>query len=73
MHAGDRTPTTDDLTLALAGGDVGIALQPLVDLRSGRIVRLEALARWQHPVRGQIAPATFVPLAESCGAATELT
>jgi len=73
MQAGERTPTTDDLKLALAGGDIGIALQPLVDLRSGRILRLEALARWQHPVRGQIAPTTFVPLAESCGAATGLT
>ena len=61
-----------DLEQALAHGDVGIALQPLVDLRTGNVVRLEALARWEHLVRGQIAPATFVPIAERSGAATSL-
>jgi EAL domain-containing protein (putative c-di-GMP-specific phosphodiesterase class I) len=61
-----------DFEQALAHGDVRIALQPLVNLRSGQVVRLEALARWEHPVRGQIAPATFIPLAEQCGEATAL-
>ena len=61
-----------DFEQALARGDVGIALQPLINLRSGQVVRLEALARWQDPLRGQIAPATFIPLAESCGQATAL-
>jgi EAL domain-containing protein (putative c-di-GMP-specific phosphodiesterase class I)/CheY-like chemotaxis protein len=62
----------DDFEQALARGDVGIALQPLVNIRTGQVVRLEALARWQDPVRGQIAPATFIPLAETCGQATAL-
>jgi EAL domain-containing protein (putative c-di-GMP-specific phosphodiesterase class I) len=62
----------EDFEQALAHGDVGIALQPLVNIRSGQVVRLEALARWQDPVRGQIAPATFIPLAETCGQATAL-
>jgi len=61
-----------DFEQALARGDIGIALQPLVNIRSGQVVRLEALARWQHPLRGQIAPSTFIPLAESCGQATAL-
>jgi EAL domain-containing protein (putative c-di-GMP-specific phosphodiesterase class I) len=61
-----------DFEQALARGDVGIALQPLVNIRNGEIVRLEALARWQHSVRGQVAPATFIPLAESCGQVTAL-
>ncbi|MEA2661986.1 MAG: hypothetical protein QOH08_1558 [Chloroflexota bacterium] len=61
-----------DFEQALARGDVTIALQPLVNLRSGKVVRLEALARWKHPVRGQIAPASFIPLAERSGAATAL-
>src|SRR5438067_611848 len=73
MQGLDQTVSPDDFEEALVRGDIGIALQPLVDLRSGEVVRLEALARWQHPVRGQIAPATFVPLAERCGAATALT
>jgi EAL domain-containing protein (putative c-di-GMP-specific phosphodiesterase class I) len=68
----ETTLVPEDFEQALAHGDVGIALQPLVNLRSGNVVRLEALARWQHPLRGQIAPATFIPLAEHCGAATAL-
>jgi EAL domain-containing protein (putative c-di-GMP-specific phosphodiesterase class I) len=68
----DRSLAPVDFQQALAQGDVSIALQPLVNLRSGQVVRLEALARWRHPVRGQIAPATFIPLAEQCGAATPL-
>jgi EAL domain-containing protein (putative c-di-GMP-specific phosphodiesterase class I) len=67
-----RSLVPEDFEQALALGDIGIALQPLVNLRSGKVVRLEALARWQHPVRGQIAPSTFIPLAESCGQATTL-
>jgi EAL domain-containing protein (putative c-di-GMP-specific phosphodiesterase class I) len=67
-----RSLVPEDFERALARGEIGIALQPLVNIRSGRVVRLEALARWQDPVRGQIAPATFIPLAESCGQATAL-
>src|SRR5436309_12558257 len=72
MQGLDQTVSPDDFEEALVRGDIGIALQPLVNLRSGEVVRLEALARWQHPVRGQIAPATFVALAEQCDAATAL-
>lgn len=61
-----------DFQEALARGELSVALQPLVNLRTGMVVRFEALARWQHPVRGQIAPATFIPLAERCGEATAL-
>jgi EAL domain-containing protein (putative c-di-GMP-specific phosphodiesterase class I) len=68
----ETTLRPEDFEQALARGDVGIALQPLVNIRSGQVMRLEALARWQHPVRGQIAPSTFVPLAERCGEATAL-
>src|SRR5258708_2291186 len=72
MPPADHTLTSEDFEQALTRGEVGIALQPLVNLRSGDVVRLEALARWEHPVRGQISPATFVPLAEECGEATAL-
>ena len=61
-----------DFQEALALGHVTVAVQPLVNIRSGGVARLEALARWQHPVRGQIAPATFIPLAESCREVTAL-
>src|SRR2546430_3444486 len=72
MLPATRSLVPADFERALARGDIGIALQPLVNLRSGQVVRLEALARWQHALRGQIAPATFVPLAERCGATTSL-
>lgn len=46
--------------------------QPLIDLASGRIVAVEALARWQHPVRGLVSPGEFIPVAESCGRIVEI-
>ena len=41
--------------------------QPEVELRSGRIIGLEALLRWNHPKRGQISPSVFIPIAERSG------
>ena len=41
--------------------------QPKIDLRTGEVVGLEALLRWEHPLRGFIPPADFIPLAEQTG------
>jgi len=62
-----------ELREALDSGDLTIALQPLVNVRSAEIVRLEALARWTHPSRGAIPPAVFIPVAEASGLITPLT
>ena len=62
-----------DLREAIQAGHLGIHFQPLWDLRAGRIAGAEALARWQHPQRGAISPAIFVPMAESTGMIAELT
>ena len=65
--------TADDLRRALERGEIGLAFQPKLDCRSGRLVGFEALARWQHPVHGAIGPDVFVVLAERCGLVDLLT
>lgn len=52
---------------ALLTGQLAVHYQPMVDCRSGRITGAEALLRWNHPQKGQIAPDTFIPLAEESG------
>ncbi|WP_297509762.1 EAL domain-containing protein [uncultured Caulobacter sp.] len=55
-----------DLRAALDNDALTVAYQPLTDAKR-RMVGVEALARWTHPERGEISPAIFIPLAESCG------
>lgn len=58
------SPTTDELAAALATDQIIPWFQPLVDLQTDTVVAFEALARWQHPTRGLLEPAEFLPLAE---------
>ena len=69
MHAGliDRLELESDLRQALARDQLYIVYQPIVDLRTGRLSGAEALLRWQHPTRGLVSPAEFIPVAESSG------
>jgi len=53
-----------DLQRAVDNGDFVLHYQPIIALDSGRVVGFEALVRWQHPVRGVLSPAEFIPLAE---------
>jgi diguanylate cyclase (GGDEF)-like protein/PAS domain S-box-containing protein len=63
---------TQDLRCALAAQQLSLHYQPIVDLGNGRIVKLEALLRWQHPQRGAVSPVAFIPLAEESGLIHEI-
>jgi EAL domain-containing protein (putative c-di-GMP-specific phosphodiesterase class I) len=56
-----------DLRHAIAHGEFSLVYQPQKCVTTGRVVGLEALLRWQHPTRGEIAPLDFIPLAEDTG------
>jgi diguanylate cyclase (GGDEF)-like protein len=61
-----------DLRAALDARSLELAFQPIVDLRTGAVAKVEALARWTHPVRGAVPPAQFVPIAEDAGLVVEM-
>jgi diguanylate cyclase (GGDEF)-like protein len=56
-----------ELRQALEAGGLRLAMQPIVDLRTGAVPGFEALARWNHSVRGPIAPTEFIAVAEESG------
>lgn len=66
-HAAERRALENELRDGLARGELFILYQPQVDLRSGRIIGVESLLRWQHPQRGLLLPDEFIPLAEATG------
>lgn len=61
-----------DLLPALDSGQFVLFYQPIVDLRSGRVAKVEALVRWKHPEHGMVSPADFIPLAEDSGSIVPL-
>jgi diguanylate cyclase (GGDEF)-like protein len=63
-----RRKLKQDLRAALAGGEFSLAYQPIAALETGALVTVEALLRWNHPVRGSVPPAEFIPIAEEMGA-----
>jgi len=62
-----RAQIIHDLRIALSEQQLRVFYQPIVDLASGTISKAEALVRWQHPTRGLVSPAEFIPVAESSG------
>jgi|GEM_PF-2468730 len=67
LHLQAREALKLELRDALERQELRLFYQPLVDLRTGRTGGFEALMRWQHPERGMVSPADFIPVAEETG------
>ena len=63
----ERVLIADELRGAHIRNELELHYQPQIELRTGRIIGLEALLRWNHPKRGQIPPLVFIPIAERTG------
>jgi diguanylate cyclase (GGDEF)-like protein len=63
----EKLAMINDLRAAVADGAIEVEYQPIVDGADGRVLGVEALARWNHPERGQVPPSSFIPLAEETG------
>lgn len=66
-RATDRLEIEQALRAGIAGGDLRLFFQPIVDLQTGQPVGHEALVRWQHPRRGLLGPGSFLAVAEETG------
>lgn len=62
-----RGSTEDELRGAIGGQELRIQYQPIVSMENGDTVGFEALLRWEHPIRGMVAPRDFVSVAEESG------
>ncbi len=69
----DRIVLEHELRQALGNGEFELHYQPQVNVRRGRVVGLEALLRWRHPVHGMLNPGGFIELAEETGLITSIT
>lgn len=71
-EAQKRRVIVRDMREALTKDQFKLFYQPIVDLKTGGIHKAEALIRWQHPSRGMISPADFIPIAEDTGMIVEI-
>ena len=68
----ERLTVEQELRAALESGQIVVHYQPQVELSTGRVLGVEALARWVHPRRGVLAPASFLEVADDTGLIVEL-
>ena len=72
-YSAERLQLLAELRAAIAAGELVLHYQPKVDVGTHRVLGVEALVRWNHPVHGLLPPGEFVPLAERTGAIGDLT
>ena len=63
----ERRMLEHDLRHAIMRDELRLVYQPQQEIQSGRVIGFEALLRWKHPMRGDISPAVFIPIAEETG------
>jgi diguanylate cyclase (GGDEF)-like protein len=73
LHTRDRLALGQQLRAGLDRGELTVYYQPKVDPQLGRVLGVEALVRWQHPVHGLLMPPDFLPLADRSGLMPKLT
>ncbi|KAA0994265.1 EAL domain-containing protein [Pseudomonas sp. ANT_J12] len=71
-HAQQRVEIAFELRRALELQELRVYYQPVHDLKTSRLIGVEALVRWEHPQRGLISPAEFIPVAERTGLIAEI-
>jgi diguanylate cyclase (GGDEF)-like protein len=67
-----RKVMEEELRLAIANDGLRLEYQPVVNASGEKVIGVEALARWLHPERGEVPPATFIPIAEHSGLIIDL-
>jgi EAL domain-containing protein (putative c-di-GMP-specific phosphodiesterase class I) len=72
-HTPEQLALYGDLRRAIRDGELVVHYQPKVGMQGGRVLGVEALVRWQHPQRGLVPPALFIPVAEQTGLIRTLT
>lgn len=71
-HAQQRIETAFELRRALEQEELRVYFQPVHDLKTCRLIGVETLVRWEHPQRGLVSPAEFIPIAERTGLIAEI-
>lgn len=71
-HAQNRIEIGNELRRALDQQELRVYYQPVHDLQTSKMMGVEALVRWQHPQRGLVPPAEFIPIAERTGLIAEI-